>query len=134
MARFRKKPVTIEAVPVDQVIALRDLPSWVKEALTCEIVRVEGKAIWVSTLEGKMRGEPSAWLIKGVKGELYCCDAEIFAQTYEPIVERPLDASAQCDQVMKKLQVTIEQWDTGRSAKALSIQGQLNDTGLGDLE
>jgi len=59
MAKFRKKPVTIEA-----------------EQLTEEIV--------VYTLEGDMRGNIGDWLIAGVKGEQYVCRDDIFKMTYEP--------------------------------------------------
>ncbi len=37
----------------------------------------------VQTLEGDMRGKPGDYLMKGVKGEYYVCDKEIFEQSYE---------------------------------------------------
>lgn len=37
----------------------------------------------VHTLEGTMRGKPGDYLIRGVKGELYICDRDIFHQTYD---------------------------------------------------
>ncbi|MEN6550021.1 MAG: hypothetical protein ABFE07_28600 [Armatimonadia bacterium] len=116
MPKFRKKPVVIEALPVSAVVRGTELPSWAAAALECGEVRVEGDGLWVSTMEGKMRGESSAWLIRGVKGELYCCDAEIFARTYEAVGESPADISAPCNQVMEKLRVAIDNWDPGRSA------------------
>ena len=62
MAKFRKKPVVIDAVRI-----------------TCEMT--------VKTLEGTMTGNPGDWLITGVKGEQYFCKDDIFRQTYEPIGE-----------------------------------------------
>lgn len=59
MAKFRKKPVVIEAVQLTE--------------------RTE-----IHTLEGTMVGEPGDWLITGVKGEQYPCKPDIFAATYEP--------------------------------------------------
>lgn len=37
----------------------------------------------VETLEGKMQGKAGDYLIKGVKGELYPIDKDIFHETYE---------------------------------------------------
>lgn len=60
MAKFRKKPVVIEA-----------------ERLT---ERTE-----IKTLEGVMVGEIGDWLITGIAGEKYPCKDEIFRATYEPV-------------------------------------------------
>lgn len=62
MAQFRKRPVVIEAVQLEEE-------------------RV------IDTLEGKMLGQPGDWLITGVKGEQYPCKDEIFRETYEPVAE-----------------------------------------------
>ena len=38
----------------------------------------------VESLEGNYaRGKPGDYLMKGIKGELYICDKEIFEQTYD---------------------------------------------------
>jgi|AntRauTorcE11897_2_1112592.scaffolds.fasta_scaffold00009_29 hypothetical protein len=37
----------------------------------------------VVTMEGTMTGKAGDFLMRGVKGELYVCDAEIFEETYE---------------------------------------------------
>ena len=60
MAKFRKKPVIIDAVQ------LKD---------RCEI----------KTMEGKLYGEIGDWLIIGVEGEKYPCGDAIFRKTYEPV-------------------------------------------------
>lgn len=60
--KFRKKPVTIEAVRLTE--------------------RIE-----IQTLEGVMVGNPGDWLITGVKGEQYPCRDDIFRATYEPVDE-----------------------------------------------
>jgi len=43
-----------------------------------------GDYLFIGTLEGVHRADPGDWIIKGVKGELYPCKPDIFAQTYEP--------------------------------------------------
>jgi hypothetical protein len=39
----------------------------------------------VQTLEGTMEGKGGDWLMIGAAGEMYPCDAEIFAATYEQV-------------------------------------------------
>lgn len=56
--KVRKKPIPVEAVQIDE-------------------------AFEVETLEGIMKGKAGDYLMKGVQGELYVCDKEIFDQTYE---------------------------------------------------
>lgn len=76
--KFRKKPVVIEAW---QNAAGADMPEWVKDAV------VETRDEWallIGTLEGDMLALVDDWIIKGVKGEVYPCKPDIFAQTYEP--------------------------------------------------
>ena len=60
VARFRKKPVIIEAYQTE-----------------VEMV--------ISTLEGDMIASPGDWIITGVNGEQYPCKPDIFEKTYEPM-------------------------------------------------
>lgn len=41
--------------------------------------------IIIKTLEGDMELTPGNWLIRGVAGEFYPCEASIFEQTYEEV-------------------------------------------------
>jgi hypothetical protein len=101
--KFRKKPVTIEAMRLEW-------PTW---NAMCEFVGVgflsEGKpegcfldetnkplppgkvsqkmGILIPTLEGLMIGREGDWIIRGVKGEFYPCKADIFEATYDPVTE-----------------------------------------------
>jgi hypothetical protein len=79
MARFRKKPVVIEAVQwrgdnSDAVIAL---------GFPRPLMTDENDALRIETLEGTMRASLGDWVIKGVKGEFYPCKPDIFEATYE---------------------------------------------------
>lgn len=38
----------------------------------------------IETLEGTMEGKAGDWLMVGVNGEMYPCDAEVFEKSYEP--------------------------------------------------
>ena len=83
MAKFRKKPVVIEAVQWDGSADTAN--TFIGEAFGTDWLYAEdGAAIIIPTLEGQMRGELGDWIIKGVKGEHYPCKPDIFAQTYEP--------------------------------------------------
>jgi len=78
--RFRKKPVVIEAVQWNG--------NW-SEMLRFVVAQggaahTEGDLLLIQTLEGKMVARPGWWIIRGVKGEFYPCEPEIFEETYEP--------------------------------------------------
>lgn len=87
MAKFRKKPVVIEA----RQISTRNYDE------ACAVVRwCGGRAVGedvgpramvaIETLEGTMIAEDGDWIIRGVKGEFYPCKPDIFAATYEPVI------------------------------------------------
>lgn len=81
MARYRKRPVVIEAVQVP-------LPD-PTVAQTCDATPCCGEPssahVYIETLEGRMRACPGDWIITGVNGERYPCKPDIFAKTYEPV-------------------------------------------------
>ena len=92
--RFRKKPVVIEAWRVQSDMG--GCPKWftdelgksVRAATGARCFGSGGMAIWfINTLEGEMRADPGDWIIRGVKGELYPCKPDIFAETYEQVAE-----------------------------------------------
>lgn len=85
MAKFRKKPVVIDAAQIGPGIA-RALPSWLADAMDEGAVHVYGDGrAQIATLEGNMSADIGDWIIKGVKGELYPCKPAIFEATYEPV-------------------------------------------------
>jgi hypothetical protein len=85
MAKFRKKPVVIEATqwfkqgdhPEVLSAPLDDIPS----GYTLEY---HG---WIQTLEGGHIVTPGDWIITGVKGEHYPCKPDIFAATYDEVTD-----------------------------------------------
>jgi len=98
MARYRKKPVEIEAVQVRAVdfnghtfdgSPFSEQPDWLREAMrTKSIVPVNPNntdyAEWaIPTLEGTMVASAGDWIIRGVNGELYPCKPDVFEKTYE---------------------------------------------------
>ena len=95
MAQYRKKPVVIDAFPVREALRMAErdwyaLPDW----LIAGYEKAEGghvvfgsDHVSITTLEGTMRAERDDWIIRGVQGELYPCKPDIFAATYEPVVD-----------------------------------------------
>jgi hypothetical protein len=81
---FRKKPVVIEAVQVSELLESTEMPDWYRDAVKQGKILSFGTCLDIDTLEGRMRAEWTDWIIRGVKGELYPCKAEIFDITYEP--------------------------------------------------
>ena len=41
----------------------------------------------IDTLEGTFKAKAGDYLIKGIRGELYSCDKEIFEESYEEVNE-----------------------------------------------
>lgn len=68
MAKYVKKPVVIEAYQTD-------------------------KEMIIHTLEGDMKASVGDYIITGVRGEQYPCKPDIFEETYEPVVDKTVDAS-----------------------------------------
>ncbi|PJZ19747.1 hypothetical protein CEW46_21445 [Bacillus cereus] len=93
--KYVKKPVVIEAFRY----GVDDRPDWFDDAVTDNtvITHTSGTSgpfdnpdrIWctINTLEGKMTANEGDYIIKGVKGELYPCRADIFHATYEIVKE-----------------------------------------------
>ncbi len=101
MAKYRKKPVVIEAVQL----------RWDNWSEMCDFAGVgkltDGKpqgcfigedgqpmpeghsseeiGLSIPTLEGVMLARENDYVIRGVKGELYSCKPDIFDATYEPV-------------------------------------------------
>jgi hypothetical protein len=88
VAKFRKKPVVIEAWQVHPNDgATRPLPpQWLMDAIlkTSQVSFTGDGTTYIDTLEGRMRADIGDWIIRGVKGELYPCKPDIFEATYEP--------------------------------------------------
>lgn len=97
MAKFRKKPVVIEAF----IMGVDPRPGWFQNNVTDRVINTflvdskdeanspfEFKKTYclIKTLEGEMKGDYGDYIIQGVNGEIYPCKPDIFEKTYE-IVE-----------------------------------------------
>ena len=82
MAKYRKRPVVIEAV---QHRAGEQPYEFAKDVAAGKMRYCEDDTVLIATLEGDMIGRPGDWIIRGVNGELYPCKPDIFAKTYEEV-------------------------------------------------
>jgi len=84
MPRFRKKPVEIDAEQwegskesFDKILAM-GLTNWSPGEMGSDTFIIE-------TLEGNHLARKGDWIIKGVEGEFYPCNSDIFEKTYDPV-------------------------------------------------
>ena len=91
MSSFRKKPVVIEAIQWtgDNSMEVLDfgndgpMPLW-GDDFTVDMDKSE---VYILTLEGKHTATKGDWIIRGIKGEFYPCQPDIFEATYEPAAQ-----------------------------------------------
>ena len=88
MAKFRKKPVVIEAFRLNERGLVAE--DWFWDAVTRNDIithcfgKHEPDPAWceIKTLEGTMIANAGDYIIQGVHGEIYPCKADIFQKTY----------------------------------------------------
>ena len=86
--KYIKKRVEIEAFKFD----VEEMPDWfITKINSGEVVifnndndLTDFQFCEIYTLEGVMVANKGDYIIRGVKGEIYPCKADIFKQTYEP--------------------------------------------------
>jgi hypothetical protein len=96
MAKYRKKPVVIEAMQWDGTRACKELIEETLYDLETNNVELPMEGEWdgttylswtIYTLEGLITASPGDWIVRGVKGEHYPCKPDIFEATYEAVDE-----------------------------------------------
>ncbi len=86
MAKYRKKPVVIEACRVGD--SFDGAPLWALLACREGTIRcAPNGGAFIKTLEGEMLANDGDWIIRGVEGELYPLKPSIFRATYEEMKE-----------------------------------------------
>ena len=92
MARYRKKPVIIEAVQFNGFnkengqVDLSERPEWLINEFGKKIIFFDKRnTLTIKTLEGNMIANIGDWIIKGVNNEFYPIKSEIFFKTYEKV-------------------------------------------------
>lgn len=92
MAKFRKKPVVIEAITFAELVEhgkcsgatmVNGMP-WSFDYQGQPITHENDECYLIPTLEGTMKFTPEDMLITGVSREIYPCKKAIFEATYDP--------------------------------------------------
>lgn len=92
MAKFRKKPVVIEAYTFDEMVEIGRKQGGYESGVMPYSFTINDHGIThenddcyiICTLEGAHKMTREDMLLIGVKGEIYPCKIEIFKATYEP--------------------------------------------------
>lgn len=93
MAKFRKKPVVIEAITFNEFVEygknnggnIENGMPWSFHYNGHPVTHENDECYLIPTLEGTYKLTPDDMLITGVQGEIYPCKIEIFKATYEPV-------------------------------------------------
>lgn len=86
MARYRKKPVEIEAVQWMGAGDNNRIMNWLaQQKAVVEGWLFHDTDITIPTLEGAMKALPGDWIIRGIQGEFYPCKPDIFAASYDHV-------------------------------------------------
>lgn len=83
MAKYRKRPVVIEAWQWTTGADYSTAPQWAQAVVS----HWSPTHIQVTGNQGVVQADPGDWLIKGVEGEVYPCKPSVFDATYEPVEE-----------------------------------------------
>lgn len=83
MAKYRKRPVVVEAFKWTGGPDQAEDPEWIIKRIKMGLVNFADGRMYIKTLEGVMAAEPGDYVIKGLQGEIYPCKPYIFEQTYE---------------------------------------------------
>lgn len=85
--KYRKKPVVVDAMQFDgSAQSAGEIIRWVNSN-GGQATLDQGKTLVIHTMEGPMSGPSGWWVIRGIKGEFYPCEGEVFDGSYdlEPI-------------------------------------------------
>lgn len=81
--KFRKRPVTIEAMQITSGESVLSIAEWINNPQTG--YSTNPPTVWIETLEGRMEGSAGDWVIKGTEGEFYPCKPDIFNKIYQEV-------------------------------------------------
>ena len=81
--KFRKRPVTIEAMQITSGESVLSIAEWIDSPQTG--YSTNPPTVWIETLEGRMEGSIGDWVIKGTEGEFYPCKPDIFNKIYQEV-------------------------------------------------
>jgi hypothetical protein len=88
-AKYRKKPVVIEAVQFTDNASAERIAKWAGTPPLRVCFRPDmphvAEMLAVDTLEGTMTADLGDWIVRGTEGEFYPVKPGAFAATFEPV-------------------------------------------------
>lgn len=95
--KYKKKPIVIEAFQWTGGLEQIEDPEWIVSEMKSGRIQVHEHSIHpcvmkIQTLEGELQAKPGDYIIRGIKGEIYPCKADIFDLTYENVIENEIEA------------------------------------------
>ena len=87
IAKYRKKPVVIEAIKFSRD-NFEEISNWSNGEVGNFLIPKHPNGIAtckIETKEGVMEAKEGDYIIKGVEGEFYPCKPDIFNKTYEKV-------------------------------------------------
>jgi hypothetical protein len=94
MSHWRRRPIIVEAWQFMPAGQCEELPAWIEPQWFYEDIAtganhaVEHRGrphMLIPTRAGTLRADLTDWIIRGVKGDVYPCRADVFSETYEPV-------------------------------------------------
>jgi hypothetical protein len=93
VSHWRRKPIVVEAWQFMPAGEREVMPAWIDPQWFHEDIEAAAKRsvehrgaphMLIPTPAGTLRADLTDWIIRGVKGDVYPCRADVFAATYEP--------------------------------------------------
>lgn len=94
MPRFRKRPVEVDAMQWTEEVAMRELADFTNGLVQLDDVDREFR-VYDRLHDTWVGFEYGDWIIRGVRGEYYPCNPDVFEATYEA-------AHVECDAIEEK--------------------------------
>lgn len=114
MTRYRKKPIEVDAICFTggNFVAIRtwqnnfgDDPCFWSVAIDSPLIQQGIYAeVWDKLHATWVGVKPNDWIIRGIQGEYYPCDGDVFVNTYDPVE----DAEVQAARVLEVLEQTVK--------------------------
>lgn len=128
MKKYVKKPIVIEAIVWTGENKKEVLDFCGEQAEFIVLREIDEYLLQIKTLEGVMDCKVGSYIIKGVKGEFYPCDEEIFELTYSPVeVESAKSLHNTSSNGAKKNVKDIQFWGDGDTFALISKASSENE-------
>ena len=87
--RYGIKPIVITALQWkgDNYEEIASFCQYIDESERRTMCFLNGDELWIRTKEGQLKASVGDFIIRGIQGEFYPCDYNIFLQTYDEVAE-----------------------------------------------